>query len=196
MLRIDDIPRLVINLPERGDRLKQFRVELGKLFDNPICLVIPGVKDEIPERGIIQAHKNAILTARAMEWDYVLVMEDDLKLSNSPRLKEHINECLSNLPNSWDALSGSLYCGKPIPYNKYWNLVKHLCGCHFMIYTKSSYDRILNLDFGKGNYDRVMSKVLDVYVMAKLIAKEHSGYSDHLRREVDHDSHTAKYKFL
>lgn len=193
---IQVIPKLVINLPERKDRLERFKSELSKLFDDTTFNIIEGVRNERSSVGISTAHKNAVKFAKDQGWEYVLVMEDDLKLSSSPNLRWYVNEALNNLPSNWGALSGSCYCGRPNHYNKYWSLVKDFCGCHFMIYKYDSYDSIINHDFRIKNYDREVSKILDIYIMNKLIAKEYPGFSDHLNKEVNHDNHNAKYKKL
>lgn len=185
---------LVINLPERTDRLEQIKKELPKLFDKFDFTIIPGIKGE-PIPSIVQAHKNAIQYAKDNNWEQVLVLEDDLCLSSNPRLRYYFEESISNTPRGAEVLSGSCY-GKTITtVFKKWCKVKTFCGAHFLIYNKYSYDKILNHDFKRQHYDRELNKIVNLWVMNPMIAKEHGGFSNQLNQEVNH-SHYPGFRML
>jgi hypothetical protein len=65
-----------------------------------------------------------------------------------------------------------------------------------MVYREEVYDAILNYEFGVMHYDRALSNITKVYVINQLFASEHPGYSDHLKKEVDHSHHLARYAKL
>jgi hypothetical protein len=193
---IQSIPKLVISLPERGDRLEKLSKELTKLFFNPSYELIQGIRIDPVEVGIVQAHKNAIRHARENEWPAVIVLEDDLRLSDSPNLINYTTELFSNVPDSFGGLSGSCYCGNPNKYNEYWSLVKNFCGAQFVVYSSEYYDKIINHNFQNYNYDREVSKIIPFYVSNKLFATEYPGKSDHAKKEVNHDHLLKKYQLL
>lgn len=85
-MTLSEIPKIVINLPERKDRLEQVKKELAG-WD---YTVINGVKASKPMLGIAQAHINAVMIASQNEWDKVLIMEDDIQLRKGA--EQYLNE--------------------------------------------------------------------------------------------------------
>lgn len=185
---IQTLPKLVISLPNRTDRLESIRKELPKLFFNPEFTIIDGVIDETPVLGVVKAHKNALRHALTLD-SHVIIMEDDLKLSDNVNLISHIEQLFNNLPKEWDILTGGHYCGKLSSYNENWYRIENMCGCQFMVYNKESINKILTHDFKDIHYDRALSNCCDkIYTASKMFATQHSGYSDIRKRKVD-DSH-------
>lgn len=195
-LDIQSIPKLVISLPNREDRRAMLSTELSKLFFNPSYELIDGVVMNPSEKGIVQAHKNALSYAQSKGWHYVLIMEDDLKLSDSPGLINYVAEAFNSLPDDFGALSGACYCGRPQQYNLYWSKIKNFCGMQFVLYSSSVYEKIINHDYQKSNFDRETSNIIPFYVINKLFASEHPGRSDHAKKDVDYDHILKKYQLL
>jgi hypothetical protein len=192
-MKLSEIPKIVINLPSRKDRLEQVKKELAG-WDYTI---IEGVVNEKPMLGIAQAHINAVMIAQQNEWDQVLIMEDDLVLR--PGAETYLNEALNNLPDSWDILLGGCYdCKQLSDHNKYWNQVGEFCGIHFYIVNKTAYQRFLDYD-GHHHIDRwinLRSRVLRCFITKKFVATQRNGFSDNCKKEVDYSNKIAKYQLL
>lgn len=193
---IQSIPKLVISLPEREDRLTQVMKELPKLFFDPSFIMSEGIRDTPVQAGIVKAHKEAIRYARKKNWKYVLVMEDDLKLSDSPELIGYVTEAFRNIPDHFGCLLGSAYNGLIKTHSLFWNRIENFAGAHFVVYREEVYDTILNHGFGINNYDRELSNIITVFVACKMFSSEYSGYSDHSKRIVDHSHHLVKHDLL
>lgn len=192
-MTLSEIHKIVINLPERKDRLAQVQKELAG-WD---YTVINGVKASTAMLGIAQAHINAVMIAMQNEWDNVLIMEDDIQLRVGA--EPYFNIALQHLPEKWDVLLGGCYDSQQVrPFNEYWNQVGEFCGIHFYILNKSAYKRFLDYD-GKQHIDRWInykSKRLDCFLIKKFIATQRNGYSDNRLKVVDYSNKIAKYQLL
>lgn len=192
-MNLSEIPKLVINLPERTDRLEQVKKELTG-WDYTI---MSGVHHPQPMKGIAQAHINCVLLAQQNEWGNVLVMEDDIQLrKGSP---EYLNRALENLPDEWDVLLGGLYNTKHlISVNDYWNKIGEFCGFHFYIVNKSAYQRFFDYN-GRQHIDRWMNlkgDKLKCFVLKKFIATQRNGFSDNVKKNVDYTNELKKFQLL
>jgi GR25 family glycosyltransferase involved in LPS biosynthesis len=174
---METLKSLVINLPQRVDRLKEFREEIKWLGLNP--LVIDGVIDRPALKGIGTAHTNCIRLAQERDWDKVLIMEDDVVFQGKQKTIPYFNECLNNLPSDWDILLGGAYNKlKLIPHNKHWEQVVNFCGLHFYIVNSSCYEKLLTYN-GSEHFDKWLCKQnLRIFVTSKFIAHQRDGYSD------------------
>lgn len=192
-MNLSDIPKIVINLPERKDRLAHIKKELSGWEYQ----LMPGVVDKDPKVGIAQAHMNCILLARQSEWDNVLIIEDDMVLRKGAH--EYFNKALNTLPENWDILLGGLYnCKYQIPVNEYWNRTGEFCGAHFYIANHTSYDRILSCS-PRQHIDRWINQggnKLNCFVTKKFVATQLNGFSDNIKRNVDYSKELKKFELL
>lgn len=194
---LTEIPKLVINLPNRADRLELFYKEL-KWFPYPVE-VMPGVIDPTPLKGIAQAHMNCIKRAKDNNWPSVLIMEDDLVFQGKDKTVPYLTEALSSAPADWDVLLGGLYESRfTSKVNEYWSKTGEFCGIHFYFVNKSAYDTLITHD-GTTHFDRYInkgSKKLNCYVTNKFIATQRSGYSDQRKKYVDDSDRIKRFQLL
>ena len=188
------LKKLVINLPERIDRLESVKTQLK----DAEFTIVHGVISDKPLLGIAKAHLNCIEYAKMHDWDKVLIMEDDVVLR--PNFETYLNHCLYNAPNDWDILLGGIYNNKGIQnYNDFWDKVGEFRGLHFYIVNKNAYDKILLYPPEKMQHiDAWMNRHgrgLICYVTKKYIATQSSGYSDNVKASVDY-SHLINNKKL
>ena len=193
-MQFNEIPKLVINLPQRTDRLKLFNQEI-KFIGNPCVQLVSGIIDPNPMKGIGQAHINCILIAKQSEWDNVLIMEDDVVFNGKENTLNYINIALQNAPNDWDILLGGIYFGSPKKHNEYWSYVKDFCGLHFYIVNSKAYDKILEYNF-KMHIDRWMGSKVKCYVSNQFFATQREGFSDNTKKKEDYTKLLKKYKLL
>ncbi len=185
-LNLHEINKLVINLPERSDRILKFKDEFAKLFSDKFE-VVNGVRKQPVHQGIAEAHLNCIRKAQANGWDKVLIMEDDLIIT--PKAKEYTDKIFKEIPEDWDILLGGIYWTKmAVPKTKYWNKVSEFCALHFYIVNDKAYDKLLTYD-GNQHYDRwIGSTGLKCYVPKKFFAIQEDGYSDNVNKVTNYNS--------
>lgn len=196
-MNFTELNKLVINLPERKERLEAFKKELIYLPCSNLQ-VMNGVKHQEPMLGIAQAHINAILLAQQKEWDSVLIMEDDVQFQGKEQTFDYVLNCLDNAPDDWDVLLGGIYFHKKLEkVNEYWSRVGEFCGLHFYIVNSKAYDKIIRYE-GKQHIDRWMNQKggLNCYVANKFFATQRNGYSDNTKTKNDYDILLKKYKLL
>lgn len=192
-----ELNKLVINLPERPERLDQFNKE---------CIYVPmsnlqvvsGIRASTPMLGIAQAHINCVMIAKQMEWPEVLIMEDDVLFPGKDQTYDYLLNCISSIPPDWNILLGGVYESKRLSdYNDYWNRTEEFCGCHFYIVNANCYDRILQYD-GKHHIDRWINKdgKLNCYVAKKFFAIQRPGHSDNQGKVVDFQHKLKKFNIL
>ena len=187
-----EIPKLVINLPARQDRLDAVTAQLtSHVFE-----VIPGVKEKPSHKGIGMAHANAIRYALDSNMPVVCIMEDDCVLRVG--FEAYLNEALNNLPEDWEILLGGVYEGQPMRHNSHWSKVGEFCGLHFYIVRHEVYQKILSEYDFKIHIDRWMNLRGDrfkCYVTSKFIATQSAGVSDNTGVYQDY-SHMIKSNLL
>ena len=191
------IPKLVINLPERVERLERFNKET-----NWEVSVINGVKASPSWHGIAQAHMNCIKLAKAANWDKVLIMEDDLYIPAKGKavLVDYLYGAFNDkkVPENWDVLLGGLYHAQHLTkVNNYWSKVGEFCALHFYIVNAKAYDKLLTWD-NTNHYDRWMGRQgLNCYVTNKFFAIQYDGYSDNVNKITDYNStYLSKFAIL
>ena len=185
-MNLDNIPKYVINLPHRTDRLGSFVREVHKTFENKNFILVDGVIKETPKAGIWQAFKNCILDAKNKNYSEVLIMEDDILFRD--RTYEYANLCLSNLPEEWDILLGGAYSAKKqIEYNTYWNKIIEFTGGHCMIISSKIFDEILSME-ERVHVDRTLGRnnAFNCYIVKKLFVIQAVGFSDKNNKNVDY----------
>src|SRR3972149_4538112 len=190
----NELNKLLIHLPERTDRLDDFKNELTYLPCNNL-IITQGIKHSQSYKGIAQAHLNCISIAKGNEWPRVLIMEDDVVFQGGEKPAPHLYKCLEIIPEDWDILLGGVYQAKELNnYNEFWDKVGEFCGLHFYIVNAKAYDKILQYDFIH-HIDRWMNQKnrLNCYVINKFIATQRSGYSDNVKEKVDYKSKLKKF---
>jgi len=196
-MKLNEINKLVIHLPERTDRFDSLLTEVMFLGEGPMQIV-NGIRDPNPMIGIGQAHINCILLAKQKEMPYVVIMEDDVLFNGKEKTLDYINTALKNAPNDWELLLGGVYFAeRKKPYNEFWDKVGQFCGLHFYIVNSSAYDKILEYDF-KEHIDRWMNtgNRLNCYVAKKFFATQSNGYSDNVKQKVNYESKIKKFELL
>lgn len=183
--------KVVINLPERTERLAEFFTEFRKLFNGGFYLE-EGIRKEPVHLGIAEAHLNCIRNAKRNGWDKVLIMEDDLMIP-SEKAKEYFNEAMQNVPKDWDVLLGGVYwLGNEVKVNKYWKKVAEFCSLHFYLVSSQAYDKLLTYD-GSNHIDRwIGTQGLNVYCTNKYFALQKDGYSDNVQKVTDYNKTRIK----
>ena len=179
-VNISSIPKVVINLPSRQDRLRAFHFEIKNI--GGVYSVSPGIIKEKPSAGIGKAHLLAM--EKAFEfYDYAFVLEDDVIFPGKGKTIEHVNKCLNNIPDEWDILLGGVYNQNGITvYNEYWNRVDDFRGLHFYIITKEAYERIKANYAFEDHIDKWISENgFKVFVMNPFCAMQKDGYSDNVK---------------
>lgn len=196
-MNFKDLNKLLINLPERADRLKQFKAQTYLPLSN--LQTVSGIRNHSqPMLGIAQAHLNCISIAKGNEWDKVLIMEDDCIFQGGVETFDYVLSCLENIPKDWNVLLGGIYEGVIVPENQYWNKIKgQFCGLHFYIVNSNCYDSILAYD-GTQHIDRWINLKggLNCYVAAKFFATQSDGFSDNTGKNEDYKNKLDKYKLL
>lgn len=195
-MKLNDIPKLVINLPHRADRLELLKKEL--IHINANVQIINGIEHNNPMFGIGQAHINCILIAKQMEYEHVIIMEDDCIFQAQDKTLYYINKCLLNAPNDWDILLGGVYYSKQrSEYNDYWQRIGEFCGLHFYIVNSKAYDKILEYDF-KHHIDRWLNQNnrLNCFVAKKFFATQRDGFSDNTKKVENYKQLLDKYILL
>jgi len=190
---LKDIPKIVINLPERTERLERFKGEVAPLSWFGEFNLIKGVKATPSWHGIAQAHMNAIRHAKERGWDKVLIMEDDLYIpaKGKPVLDIYLDGAFSDkkIPEDWDILLGGVYYARTLEkYNNYWNKIGEFCALHFYIVNSKVYDKLLTWD-NTNHYDRWVGKLgLNCYVSNRFFAIQYDGYSDNVNKITTYNS--------
>lgn len=202
-MNLDEINKIVINIPERVERLTRTEVELNKFFNNTHYTKINGVTHlDKSHRNIAQAHINAITFAYNRGWDKAIIIEDDVHFYSN-KSREYADECLKNLPDDWDVLLSSayLYAFKTKvkkDHNSHWDKLKEFCGLTtYIINVDNCYKKIINFDFNK-HIDRAFATDLNLncFVTKKYWTKQYSGYSDNTKRNEDYDYMINKINLL
>ena len=196
MINFDKIPKCIINLPNRPERLKEIEEELPKFFNNTSYTLIEGVIDKIPKLGIAKAHMNCIEYAKNNNFPNILILEDDVIFRNNAR--EYADECIKNIPKDYDLLLGGLYDSLKLEsVNDFWNKTERFCGLHFYIVNEKAYDKILAYN-GETHIDKYMVRFakLNSYVTKKHFAIQRVGFSDNVKRNVDYSILLERFELL
>jgi glycosyl transferase family 25 len=195
-MNLNNIPKYVINLPHRTDRLENVNKELSKVFDNLNYILIPGIYNEIPFKGCAQAHINAVQHAKNNNYSEILIMEDDLIFRDGA--KEYINECFADIPQDYDILLGGVYgYGDRIEYNKNWYKINKFISTHFYILSEKNYDKVLSFD-KSAHIDTYLGKMLKLnnYITKKFFVIQNTGFSDNENEFKDYSAKLQRFELL
>jgi len=192
------IPKYIINLPERVDRLNQIQSELKWLFFDQAHNLVSGIKHARSQTGIALSHMACIQSAKDNLSPYCIIMEDDCIFQGKEKTREYVYKAMANLPEDWDLLLGGIYETKGLTkYNDYWSKTKEFCALHFYIVKNTAYDTILSFD-KTIHIDRWMAANggLNCYVTNKMFAIQSNGYSDNVGSMVDYSDKIRKFALL
>ncbi len=192
-----DFHKVVINLPERSERLERFKMNFNRLHPDSTFKVIDGVRKQPVHVGIAEAHLNCIGLAKENGWDKVLIMEDDLYIPNI-KANEYMTSALNKLPEDWDVALGGVYWRRSeIKINNYWKKISEFCSLHWYLVSSKCYDKLLTYD-GSNHYDRwVGTQGLNVYCTNKYFAIQYDGWSDNVNQETKYnDTYIKKQDLL
>lgn len=210
-INLNDIPVCVINLPERVERLQRTQLQLDNFYSRESYnfYLIEGVRERNPMKGIAQSHMNCIQLAKDNHWEYVIIIEDDVKFQ-SENSYSHAVECFKNAPIDFDILLSGVYSATDLKtYNEYWNSVTEFSALHYYCVRNTAYDTILS--FQKDQHiDRWLGKIKNVgvfkktgpgaglkcYVANPFFAIQFNGHSDNMGQEMNYDHLLTKFNIL
>ena len=193
---LKDVTCMVINLPERTDRLDKFKSVFNTYFKSNELIVIQAEKHTKAQQGCNISHKKAICKAIELGLENVLIFEDDFEFITTKSF-DYVNEASKNLPNDFDiALFGWYYLPNKLKVNEYWNKVGDFCALHCYLVNKKAYDKILNLPTNH-HIDRLIGK--EIYGIKKyatnlLATKQANNFSNIQNRQTDYDKLLQKFK--
>lgn len=104
---------IVINLPERTDRLEKIKSELIRIkFPEDKIIIMEACFNENGALGCSLSHLAAVKMAKNEGWKNVLILEDDTIFNSLSEICQPINDLFHSLSTrNWDAalLSGQYY---------------------------------------------------------------------------------------
>lgn len=195
---LDFIPKYIINLPERTDRLRSINSELKWLFFDESYTLVDGVRSTKAKDGIAMSHLSCIKSASEMFAPYCIIIEDDCVFQAKEKTREYVYKALENLPDDWDLLLAGVYESKRSqPFNEYWFKTNEFCGLHFYIVKNTAYEKILSFD-SDSHIDRWMARDsgLNCYVSKKFFATQLNGFSDNVKKDVDYSDKLKRFELL
>lgn len=131
--------------------------------------------------GCLRSHCEVIKLANRMNWDNVLILEDDCQFKNEYG-KLFIEGMLSNPDYDLLYLGGTLWQAKVRPYNDYFNTGTGILTTHSYVVPKKSYDHLI--DMFEVEDKPVDVKIIDFQESHKTLIFKHNitrqreGYSD------------------
>lgn len=196
-MNLNNIPKYLINLPTRTDRLQKALLQINSFYDNSRIELKNGIIDTTPLKGIAKAHLNCIMDAKDNNYPYCIIMEDDLLFRSGA--KEYSQKAFNDIPSDFDILLGGIYsCSELTPYNDYWNKLAAFNGLHWYLVNAKAYDKILAFNFNQ-HIDRwlVATAKLNCYVTKKLFVIQEDGFSDNVGKVTTYnDTHLNKFELL
>jgi len=115
LININDVfpNKLCISLESRQDRRDATTAELGKYgIDFEFYDAKPPISDRVREiyntrllpgeTGAFESHYDALNKAEMLEWESVLILEDDVELT--PNFDVKFDEAIRKVPDNWDMI--------------------------------------------------------------------------------------------
>lgn len=173
------IKSFVINLPSRTDRRESVIAQLKKVpyID---CTIVDAELDAIPWKGCFKSHQKYIAQAKLYNYEYILMMEDDVEFVDVST--NHVLDSLEYLNfKEWHML----YLGANIvaPVTRVTDYLVQLHGAHTThayIVHKNFYDVILNLEIDRPidvYYEKLMSQY-KMFMCDPMVAYQTPSHSD------------------
>jgi hypothetical protein len=173
----------IIHLPHRTDRLRILNNEIKEqqIVDYKIW---EGILDnELPSRGISNAHKQIIYFAKKEKHPEVLIAEDDIHFTAFGAFKYFLN----NKPKNYDIYLGGITWGKI----KQDNSVDDFSGNTMYIVNERFYDTILSVPDNK-DFDRAVANKGKFLVCNPMVVVQHNGFSDNQKKYIDFEPYTRR----
>ena len=172
-------PALIINLPERTDRIKHIKDTFSSW---------PGTIDRINAVrfkpgwiGCSKSHQKAVNIAKKANFPWILVIEDDCHLRSGAI--DRFNKLLPFLWNNWNKwdifLGGPTYIksSKLVDAERQIYEVKGYTA-HFTLINSRVYDKILNMDANNNKIDVFYSDNMKIWTSIPYMAFQLPGTSD------------------
>jgi GR25 family glycosyltransferase involved in LPS biosynthesis len=197
ILDIQSIPKYVINLKHRTDRLEQIKSEMQWVFTDTSFNLFEGIVHRKPMIGCGSSHLAIIQLAKERNLPYVLLIEDDCIFPAKEKVLPYINEAFKEVPDDFNIVFGGLYQAKLTnPINNYWMRVRQYSSTHFYIVNSKCYDLILNGWDKNSHIDRWLAEHVDnSYCTKKMWAIQSVGYSDNVCQNIDYSHMLEKSGF-
>jgi GR25 family glycosyltransferase involved in LPS biosynthesis len=141
-----------INLERRVDR-KQNLIDQFKNIDFCNIKIFKAVEHEQGRIGCALSHLSLIKFAKENDMDYIIVVEDDISLNKKEEFKQILSiltknwykyDIFNGSPTFWDKRDNVGSIVKTKSFSQDFSFVSDALTTIFMIYTKRSYDKILN----------------------------------------------------
>lgn len=185
MLDLVTIPKYVINLSDRSDRLNDFDKQFHSFFINDSYKVIRATRMSPGYVGCAMSHLSAVNAALGAGYDYMIVMEDDC-VFNGSLSKEYADFALQTVPNHFDMLLGGLYfrrtSGESVGE---WDKLTKFSGNHFCIISKQGMLKLSHFNCDT-HIDHWCGLNLNCYSPKRFFAMQQIGYSDIAKKKVDY----------
>lgn len=197
---------LYINLDRRPDRKEYVLNELlnvGFLQDS--IERFSAISMNTPAIGCSLSHLHCIEKAKSLNWDHVLIVEDDITFVNQPLFKTQFNKLLSS-QSDWDVvLLGGNNCG-PYQFKSDCSVKISRCASTVGYLVKNSYyDKLINnykngIQYFLQNTNLPMRFAIDVYwgslqqqdnwyLIYPLSVSQKVDFSDIEKRVVNYDTY-------
>lgn len=174
----------IIHLQDRPDRLKLLNQEIDNQSINDYR-VWNGIRnDNAPWTGISQAHKQIVRHAQKAGLPQILTGEDDIKFT-SPGAFDYF---LKNIPENFDLYLGGIIYGELSADNT----VGDFSGTMLYLLHHRFYEVFLSLPEDR-HLDRALAGKGRFVVCHPMVAVQHNGYSDNLKRMADYEPYLKNY---
>lgn len=196
MIDLKQIPKLVINLDRRKDRLAKFGEEFSAFFGNDCSFTRVQAERGTPAmKFIAMSHRKAVTMAKAMGAECACIMEDDVRFT-SERSFGYAQTCFADTPSEWDFLFGGVLSQEDGDVYHDWVSLKDFSGMHFYVIHSRAYDRFIAMSSDM-HIDRwVASENFVRYTTRKIFATQHSGFSDNARKHVEYERMVDNRNFV
>ena len=170
-----------ISLKHREDRKELFRKQAREHgFEYKFWEGI--VIEQLPFSGISKSHKQIVRYAKAARLPYVIIAEDDLKITARGGFKHYIN----NRPNRYDIYFGGCY---DVEVNESGKMIRGFSGMTLYTVHERFYDTFLGVT-EMDNIDRRLGFLCykyDFYICQPEVCYQLNGVSDHKGKYASYD---------
>lgn len=187
---------LLINLPERTDRLQQATEELNK-HKIPFE-IIEAIKKPNGAEGLFDTMFHVFNLAEVNEWNNILIFEDDVQIIGD--INAVMNNVMYQMPYWWDLIYLGANVNAPlmkVPNCDHMLRCNSLLSTHALGYSKACRKEILEemrkgirrVKYAVEPIDQLLERVIQVhgrsYVTNPLLAVQRPSYSDILKMDID-----------
>lgn len=145
--------------------------------------------------GIANAHMNCVKHAMALDWDYCLIMEDDVKFTRLNAFSDFL-KLIPKYYDSFDILLAGAYQMEVITKGPEIILTRRFSGLHCYVVNKRYYNKFIQCPSGV-HIDRWLGGRnqgnATTIVANPFLAIQYPGYSDNAKKEIDWTSMVRNY---